>query len=209
MSFLVNYKDGEFSLASSISPSCWCEMQESDKLSSEIYYCRFLRFDCDPKFHFESSIYLRQCKTSGGSNYTNVHVGIKDKDSDKTYYVHFESFLPFCKSSMNNVEQAFICFLNTIYLFDSAEEASLVISTKEVFDYQDPQILADRIESLAKIVAKYGHSKKFFLKERIVEWLRQAMLKYGYSFVKLNEVNEKFPETFSLLNSLGFSASKF
>lgn len=208
MSFLVNYADGVFSLASSISPSCWCEMKESDNLSSEIYYCRFLRFDCDPKFHFESSMYLRKCKTSRGSNYTNVHVGIKDKDSDKTYYVHFESFLPFCKSSMNNVEQAFICFLNTIYLFDSAEEASLVISTQDVFDYSDPDELAERIEKLAQIVSKYGKDQSFFLKNRIVDWIRDAMLKFGLSFTKLKQPNDKFPQTFALLNSLGYTVTQ-
>lgn len=208
MSFLVNYTDGKFSLGSSISPTCWCEIRESDNHSSEAFSCRYLRSDSNPRFTFESSIYLRKSRTSGGSDYTNVHVGIKDKSDEHVYYLHFESFRPFCHSSMNNVEQAFVCFLNTIYLFDTAKEASDVISTKEVFDYSDPEALSAHIEKLAKIVAKYGHSDSFFLKDSIIEWIRQAMLKYGYSFVKLNEVNEKFPNAFSLLNSLGFSASK-
>ena len=206
MSFLVNFTDGKFSLASHITPSCWCEVKEADKYSSEAFICRFFRFDSTPKFSFESNIYLRHYKNADGSDYTNVHVGMKDNSDEHVYYVHFESFKPFCRSSVNNVEQAFVCFLNTIYLFDSAKEASAVIATKDIFDYSDPESLANHIEFLSKIVVKYGNNDSFFLKERIVDWLRNSMLKFGYSFVKLEQLNYYFPITFKLFYYLLFSA---
>lgn len=208
MSFIVNFENGKFSLGDSITPSCWCEMKNADRHDSSVYICRFFRFDNSPKFSFESRVYLRKLKSEDGFNYTSVHVGIKDKNDEHIYYVHFESHLPFCQSNMNNVEQAFICFLNTIYIFNSAEDAHLVISTKNVFDYSEPNALIDRIEKLSMIVDKYGKDKLFFIKDQIVDWIQQAMQKFGYSFVKLKQLDEQFPNTIALLNSLGYSVIK-
>lgn len=205
MKFLVNLIDDKFYLADKLTEHCWAEI--SSVHETDMYQIKYLRFDTKFKFEFASNIYLKY-EAIHGSYHTVVNVGIKDSAEDKVYHLDFDSNKPLCVSERTNRCKAFVWFLNYLNQFDSAKDANDVIYTNDVFDYHSPDILTAHIERLAHIVKIYNHSNTFFLQDKIVEWLKQAMLKFGYSFVKLKQLNDNFPEAFNLLNSLGFSATK-
>lgn len=207
MNFLLDYKDGKFSYSYSLSENCWAELKTA---SGDRHIIRIMRFDCHPKFVFASDVYLRECKDNDGFTYTNVHVGLKNTEDGNSVYFHFDSNKPLCISHSNNLTEAFVCFMNSLYLFDSVEDASTVFSTKNVFDYTNPDELTTKIQDLSKILDKYAHINLFSpLRDRILVWLRKALLRYGYSVEKYNQTDNSFQDVVTTLNSLGYTVTKF
>lgn len=206
MKFLVDYKDDKYSLAHTLTPQCWAELQSNGPQRDD-FNIRYMRFDTEYKFIFTSSIYLTYYGESNGY-YTNVHVGIKDREGTTEYYVHFDSRKPLCESVPHNQVLAFVHFMNCLNQFDSAKDASEVMSVENVFNYTDPDKLRNKIEVISDILRRYSNKRNFMLRERMIDWLSKAIMKFGYIVTENHQVNVKFPIAFSVLNANGYTISK-
>lgn len=205
MKFLVDFKDGKFHLAQHISEHCWAEVS-SISGNSEFFDVRFMRFDTKFKFEFPSSIYLN-CEAVNGVYQTNVNLAIKDSSEEKSYQLDFSSDKPLCEACSVNRCKAFVWFLNFVDQFETAEEASIVISTRNVFDYRNPEELKQHIEEVSKILRKYQSRPNFYISDRIIKWLKDALLKFGILVAKYTQINETFPYATAVLNDKGYTLS--
>lgn len=202
--FYVNYVNGKFSLSNTEDSDCWCMMRKRDtSIYTEDYICEFKSTSFDYRFSFVSNVYLR-VKTLGGNQGTSVHLGLIDSVNPTSFYPHFDSDKPLCVSDKDDVKRSFIHFLNTLYLFDTAKEASLIISIVNAYEYSDPNILKEKINDVSNILSKYGHSDFFFLKESIINWLIAALQRLGYCIEPVISIDRNLITAFHALTSFGY-----
>lgn len=207
--FYINYSNGKFFFSPSLQGEiCWCSLtKRNDSPYTEDYICKFENINFNYRFSFISNVYLR-LKTLSGKLGTSIHVGFKDSFSDKERYTHFDSDKPLCLSDKNSATNAFVHFLNELYLFDSAEDASLIFSILPVEDYTDPMILREKIIAVSLILSKYGYSDFFFIKNNLIDWLCKALGRLGFEVKQLSKFDEPLLSSFKTLTNFGYLLQK-
>ena len=98
--------------------------------------------------------------------------------------------------------------MNCLNQFDSAKDASEVMSVENVFNYTDSDKLRNKIEVISDILRRYSNKRNFMLRERMIDWLSKAIMKFGYVVTENHQVSNKFPIAFSVLNANGYTISK-
>lgn len=205
MNFLIDYSNGNFSLANQITSSCWGEVKIKNP-NMDTYHLNLMRFGNDSKFNIETGFSIRS-NSEGKNPHITISAYITDKDNKKQYVI-IDSKCPMFKSNNYDIREAFICFLNTLWLFDDISEASTILETRDVFTYYDPEDFQKRVNEVSRILSKYVNNDRFNIREKVIKWLSQAMLKFGYSVEKNNQTDENFQDVFSTLNSLGYTVTK-
>lgn len=206
--FLVNYQDGVFFESSSdkISSSAWCKISYIGWQGNPSYQFKLLHFD-EPSISFNDTFKALVYVNQSQQEIKKVEATIIDTADNKYYNVKYSNDRPSFKDPAFTVKDMIISFLNRVYLFDTAEDAACVINTESVFNYTDPETLKKQIRKISQILSKYSHLQED-LDKKLIDWISDALLKFGYQTNKLNQTDEEFSETFSLLNSRGYSISK-
>lgn len=206
--FLVDYQDGQFfePISRQISPFTWCEISYIGCQGNPSYKFRLLRFEkphISIKENFTALVYVNQSQ----QEIKEVEATIIDTDDNKSYGVKYRNDRPFFNNYVYTIKDVIISFLNRIYLFDTAEDAATVINTESVFNYTVPEKLKVQIKKISQILSKYPKLPEE-LKTKMVKWISDALLKFGYQTEKLDQKDDEFKETVSLLNSQGYFVSK-
>lgn len=205
MKFLIDYANGRFSIANQITSACWGEVKIINP-NLGTYNLTLMRFGNDSKFQIESRFSINQYK-DGENPHITISAYITDKNNKKLHVI-IDSKCPMFKSNNYDINEAFICFLNTLWLFDDVTEAAIILETKDIFSYYDAEDFQKRVNEVCKILSKYMNNDRFIIRDKVIKWVSQAMLKFGYSVEKYNQTDDKFQEVFSTLNSLGYSVTK-
>ena len=207
--FYINFSNGKFSFSPSYQGDiCWCSLtKRNNSTNTDDYICKFESCNHNYRFFFISNVYLRT-KTLSGKLGTSIHVGFKDYFSATEKYTHFDSDKPLCLSDSNSVVNSFVDFLNELYLFDSAEDASLVFSILPVEDYTDQLLLREKIIALSSVLSKYGHSDFFYIKNQVIDWLCLALGRLGFEVRQLSKCDMALLSSFHTLTAFGYLPQK-
>lgn len=168
-----------------------------------------LPFGMSTRIHFEN-IYSKNEYGCTVSDY-EISASFENKKSGSSEYITYSSrkALVVEHSNTNRSEKAFLIFWEIVNFFDSLDEVKEIFNTRKVLEYETPESLAQKMEALTNIMDKYQDRLSYRLYNDIIDWIRSAMIRFGYSTQKISQSGfEQFQPTVSTLNRLGFQVFK-
>lgn len=212
MEFYISKKDGKFCIDHSINDKALFYVKFSGGVSYDILPVHFnsvLPFGMSTRISFET-IYSKNEYGSTVRDY-EISAYFKDKESGASEYITYSSSkaLVVEHSNTNREEKAFLIFWGIINFFESLDEVKEIFNTRKVLEYETPDSLANKMEGLTIILDKYQNRLSYQLYNDIIDWIRSAMIRFGFSTQKISQSGiESFQPTVRTLNNLGFQVFK-
>lgn len=214
MDLYISKKDGKFCIDHSLNDRALFHLEYVSGVSYNLQPVHFnfnckLPFGMSTRIHFEN-IYSKNEHGCPVSDY-EISASFEDKKSGKSEYITYSSrkALVIEHSNTNRDEKAFLIFWEIINFFDSLDEVKEIFNTRKVLEYDTPESLTQKLEALTKIVDKYQDSLSYRMYNDIVDWIRAALIRFGFSTQKLSQSGfEQFQPTVRTLNRLGYQVFK-
>lgn len=212
MDLYISKNDGKFCIDHSLNDRALFHLEYVSGGSHNLRPVHFnskLPFGMSTGIHFEN-IYS---KNENGCTVTDYEITafFDYKESGICEYITYSSrnALAVEHSNTNRNEKAFLIFWEIVNFFDSLDEVKEIFNTRKVLDYDTPESLTQKLEALTKIVDKYQDRLSYMMYNDIVDWMRAALIRFGFSTQKLSQSGfEQFQPTVRTLNRLGFQVFK-
>lgn len=212
MDLYISKKDGKFFIDHSINDRAIFHLEYASGVSYNLQPVHFdskLPFGMSTQIHFET-IYSKNEYGCTVNDY-EISASFEDKKSGSREYITYSSrkALVVEHSNTNRNEKAFLIFWEIVNFFDSLDEVKEIFNTRKVLEYDTPDSLAQKMEALTNIINKYQDRLSYRLYNDVVDWIRSAMIRFGFSTQKLSQSGfEQFQPTVTTLNRLGYQVSK-
>ena len=212
MDFYISKKDGKFCIDHSLNDKALFHLEYISGVSYNLQPVHFnskLPFGMSSRVHFEN-IYSKNEYGCNVSDY-EISASFDNNKSGSSEYITYSSrkALVVEHSNTNRSEKAFLIFWEIVNFFDSLDEVKEIFNTRKVLEYETPESLAQKMEALTNIMDKYQDRLSYRLYNDIIDWIRSAMIRFGYSTQKISQSGfEQFQPTVSTLNRLGFQVFK-
>lgn len=212
MDLYISKKDGKFCIDHSLNDRALFHLEYVSGVTYNLQSVHFnsnLPFGMSTRIHFEN-IYSKNEYGCTVSDY-EISASFENKKPGSSEYITYSSrkALVVEHSNTNRSEKAFLIFWEIVNFFDSLDEVKEIFNTRKVLEYETPESLAQKMEALTNIMDKYQDRLSYRLYNDIIDWIRSAMIRFGYSTQKISQSGfEQFQPTVSTLNRLGFQVFK-
>lgn len=211
MSFYISKKDGKFNIDHSINDRAQFYVKFKSGTSYEVLPVNFtnkLPLGMKPTLFIE---YFQSKNEYGGTrNEYSISSFFKNEEGIESE-IRFWSLNPLAveNSSTDRIEKALLKFWEILNIFDTIQDVQEIAYTANVFEYTDSVRLSNKIDALTKIMEKYGKKLPTYLHYDILEWIKRALLRFGFSTQKLVQSSiDQFPNTVHLLNNMRYQVFK-
>lgn len=210
MDFYISYKDGKYDFDYSINNHAQFLVKQTGPGLNR-YTIIPVKFNNHLPNGMLTKIYISSTESkkeySGGSYYYTVTAYFKFGESEQEIQLPFCSKRPFCDrfTGTDSDMNTFIRFWKMIHFFKTFDDLKEVVCTENIFMYTTPEQLSQKINTLTEILKRYKDSIDKSLRDAVINWVRDALLRFGISSQKFTQADIKdFQEAINVLNGFGF-----
>ena len=206
MDIYISKKDGKFYIDYSLNDRALFHLEYE---SEETYNVQPVHFNSKLPFGMSTRIRFE----THGFNVKDYEISASF-DNDKSGYSEYITYsrkkaLMVDHSNTNRKQNVFLVFWEIINFFDSLDDVKEIFNTRKVLESDTPESLALKIEALTNIIDKYQDRLSYQMYNDVVEWIRTALIRFGFSTQKLSQSGfEQFQPTVRTLNRLGYQVFK-